>query len=361
FGCYGQDLYRTEKKRHPFGQLLWAGGSHEAVEQGKIVGECLIMARRLVNEPPNVVYPESFAETAVQVATEYGIDVEVWNEKKLADERCGSLLAVCQGSVRPARMVIWRWNGGPADQAPLAIVGKGVTFDSGGLSLKPSDSMRTMKYDMSGAANTLAAMTAIARLRLPVNVIGLAGLVENMPSGSAVKLGDVLTARSGKTIEVLNTDAEGRLVLADVLNVAVTMGASRIIDLATLTGACVVALGNDVGGLMANNDEWAKAVLAAAERTGELVWQLPMFPEYNDDVKSDIADIRNVGAGRWAGAIAGAKFLEHFVADVPWVHLDIAGPAYLESAKSWCDGGATGYFIRTLIELAREAARATAR
>jgi leucyl aminopeptidase len=190
-------------------------------------------------------------------------------------------------------------------------------------------------------------------LKLPVNVIGLAGLVENMPSGSAMKLGDVLTARNGRTIEVQNTDAEGRLVLADVLDVAVELGAAKIVDLATLTGACVVALGMDVAGLMTNDQAWADQVIAAARTCGEPLWQLPMFPEYREDIKSEVADIRNTGDGRWGGAIAAAKFLEEFVGGKPWAHLDIAGPAFLEKPKPWSDTGASGAFVRTLVEIAR--------
>jgi leucyl aminopeptidase len=235
----------------------------------------------------------------------------------------------------------------------LALVGKGVTFDSGGLSIKPTDGMLTMKCDMAGAATVLGAMQAIAKLNLPVNVIGLMGLVENMPGAAAMKLGDVLTARSGRTIEVHNTDAEGRLVLADVLDVAVERGASRIIDLATLTGACCVALGNDVAGLMTNDQPWCDQVAAAARTCGEPAWQLPMFPEYGEQIKSEVADIKNVGEGRWGGAITAAKFLEEFVDGKPWVHFDIAGPAFLDKSKPWLDGGATGCFVRTLVELAR--------
>jgi len=206
---------------------------------------------------------------------------------------------------------------------------------------------------MAGAATVLGAMNAIARLKLPVNVVGLVGLVENMVSGNSYKLGDVLTARSGKTIEVLNTDAEGRLVLADVLNVAVSRGASKIIDLATLTGACVVALGLDVAGLMTNDESWCDEVAQAAKTCGEQAWPLPMFPEFGEQIKSEIADIKNIGEGRWGGAITAAKFLEEFVDEKPWVHIDIAGPSFLEKPKPWLDGGGSGAFVRTLVEVAR--------
>jgi leucyl aminopeptidase len=351
-GCQGQDLYRTEKKRYPFGELFWAGASPNSLSTGRLLGESVNLARRLVNQPPQELYPETFAALAAEIAEESGLKIDWWDHDRLEREGCGALLAVAQGSVRPPRLVTLEHRGGARGDAPLAFVGKGVTFDSGGLSLKPNDSMKTMKCDMAGAATVLAALRAIANLKLPVNVIGLMGLVENMPSGSAMKLGDVLRARNGKTIEVMNTDAEGRLVLADVLDVACDHEPSRIVDLATLTGACVVALGNDVAGAMTNDQPWCNAVLSAARECGEPLWQLPMFDEYRDDIRSEVADIRNTGEGRWAGAIAGAKFLQEFVGDVPWVHLDIAGPAFLEKAKPWLDGGGTGVFVRTLVELA---------
>lgn len=352
-GCQGQDLYRAEKNRNPFESLVWLGAGEPAVRAGQILGESVNLARRLVDEPPQQIYPESFCSCAAEIAQQTGLEIEIWDEARLERERTGSLLAVARGSTRPPRLLILRHSGGTAGAAPLALVGKGVTFDSGGLSLKPNDSMKTMKCDMAGAAAVLGAMRAIALLKLPVNVIGLAGLVENMPSGSAMKLGDVLTARNGRTIEVQNTDAEGRLVLADVLDVALERGASRIVDLATLTGACVVALGTDVAGLMSNDQAWCDRVSAAARTAGEPLWQLPMFAEYRDGIKSEVADIRNTGEGRWGGAIAAAKFLEEFVGGRPWAHLDIAGPAFLEKPKPWSDSGASGAFVRTLVELAR--------
>ena len=263
----------------------------------------------------------------------------------------GSLMAVAQGSVRPPRVVVLKHNGGGDGAPALAIVGKGVTFDSGGLSLKSNEGMKTMKCDMAGAATMLGAMTAIAKLGLPVNVIGLAGLVENMPDGNSFKLGDVLTARNGKTIEVLNTDAEGRLVLADVLAYAVDLGAERLIDLATLTGACVVALGEEVTGTFSNCDDWSQAVGSAAKQAGELAWPMPMDDLFGDLIKSDVADIKNVGP-RWGGAITAAKFLENFVDSTPWVHLDIAGPSFASNNKPHREGGGTGCMVRTLVAAA---------
>jgi leucyl aminopeptidase len=353
-GCQGQDLYRAERKRHPFGEILFAGAMDGSLAAGRVLGESVNLARRLVNEPAQEIYPESFAKIAGEVARSDGMEIDVWDEKRLEQERCGSLLAVARGSNRPPRLVILRYRGAAADAPTLAIVGKGVTFDSGGLSLKTPEGMLTMKCDMAGAATMLAAMQAIARLKLPCNVVGLAGLVENMTGPGAYKLGDVLHTRAGKTIEVHNTDAEGRLVLADVLNVAVGIGAAKIIDLATLTGACVVALGQDVAGVMSNDQAWCDTVMAAADRCGEPCWQLPMFPEYDEQIKSEVADIKNVGDGRWGGAITAAKLLEQFVEKKPWVHLDIAGPAFVEKPKPWTDGGASGAFVRTLVEIARE-------
>ncbi len=353
-GCQGQDLYRTERKLFPFEQLYVPVGTEADLATGLILGESINLARRWIDQPPNVIYPASFAEMAADMCREVGIECEVWDQERLEFERCGALLAVAQGSARPPRLLLMRYRGGPSDQRPLALIGKGVTFDSGGLSVKPTENMKTMKCDMAGAATVVAALMAIARLQLPVNVLGLAGLVENLISGTSYKLGDVLTARNGKTIEVLNTDAEGRLVLADLLDVALQHGAEALVDVATLTGACIVALGHHVAGLMGNHEGWSARVAQTARRCGEPVWPLPMYGEFAEALRSNVADLKNVGEGRSAGAIVAAKFLEEFVGGRPWVHLDIAGPAFLESAKPWCDGGATGAFVRTLVELARQ-------
>jgi len=354
-GCQGQDLYRAEKTRHPFSKLLWSGGEQSALTTGEILGQSVNLTRRLVNEPPDVMYPESFAAEAVEVAGQCGLKIEVWDQARLEHEGCGSLLAVAKGSSREPRLVMLRYNGAAAAAPMLAIVGKGVTFDSGGLSLKTPDGMLTMKCDMAGAATMLGALRAIALLKLPVNVIGLAGLVENMTGPAAMKLGDVLKARNGRTIEVHNTDAEGRLVLADVLSVAVDQKAAQIVDLATLTGACVVALGTEVAGLMTNDQAWCDSVATAARECGEPVWQLPMYPDvYDDMIKSEVADIKNVGEGRWGGAISAAKFLEQFVDGIPWTHMDIAGPAFRDKPKPWSDAGASGQYVRTLVNLARQ-------
>ena len=356
-GSVGQDLFRTERGRHPFASLQIAAADivadlTTAIERGRILGQAINLTRDLVNRPPQEITPLGFAKRAEAAAAECGLQFELLEQSRLEQERMRSMLAVAQGSPQPPCMVVVEHNGGGANAPRLALVGKGVTFDSGGLSLKPTDGMLTMKCDMAGAATVLGAMTAIARLNLPVNVVGYMGLVENMPGGSAFKLGDILTARNGVTIEVLNTDAEGRLVLADVLSYAVDAGVDRIVDLATLTGACVVALGEDVSGAFTNDQPWCDTVLAAAKATGEDVWQLPMWDLYEDLIKGDVGDIKNTG-GRWGGAITAARFLQHFVGNKPWVHLDIAGPAFASSNKPHREAGATGHMVKTLVELAR--------
>lgn len=353
-GCQGQDILKKERSLHPFQEVIWHGASDEDIKLGRGFGESINLTRRMVNLPANEVFPESFAEQCQSSGKSAGFSVEVWDESKLADEKCGALLAVAQGSARPPRLVIMRYNGGKEGEAPIAFVGKGVTFDSGGLSLKPSAGMLDMKCDMAGAATVLGAMNAIATLGLPVNVVGLCGLAENMVSSNCYRLGDVLVARNGKTIEVHNTDAEGRLVLADTLNVAEELKPRAIIDLATLTGACVVALGNDISGLMTNDQKLCDQVKASAEDCGELVWQLPMFELFDEQIKSQVADIKNVGDGRWGGAITAAKFLQEFVEDTPWVHIDIAGPSFAAKPKKWIDGGASGCMVQTLVEMAKQ-------
>ncbi len=362
-GCYGQGLYKAEADRFEFSGvtlLVDAAQLPEAergVATGRILGEATNLTRELVNRHPGELYPETFADRAQLEADRCGIACEIMDEPRIQSERMGSLLGVSRGSVRAPRVVLMRYEGAGAGQPWLCLVGKGVTFDSGGLSLKPSDSMKTMKCDMAGAATALGAITAIARLGLKVNVLMAAGLVENMPSGSAFMLGEILTARNGTTIEIMNTDAEGRLVLADILSYVVDQGVDRIIDLATLTGACVVALGEEVTGVFTNQQDWCNALMSAASEVGEDAWQLPMFESFADQLKCDTADVKNIGT-RWGGAITAAKFLEKFVGGKPWVHLDIAGPAFAESCKSHRDGGATGAMVRTLVQVARDFSQA---
>jgi len=354
-GMVGQDLYKAERKRTRFGTTVWIGASPEAVERGSIIADGVNLARRLVNMSPDDMYPQTFAEEAAAVAGRTGLEIEIWDEGQLARERCHAILAVGRGSHRPPRLVVLRHRGraGGDDVPDLALVGKGVTFDSGGLSLKPSESMLTMKCDMAGAAAVLGAAATVAALKLPVHLVAAVGLAENMTGPAAYKLGDVITARSGTTIEVHNTDAEGRIVLADVLDVVKGLGPRRIIDAATLTGACMVALGYDVAGLFTNDQPLCDALAAAARSVGEPVWQLPMYAEYDDQIKSEVADIKNVGEGRWGGAITAAKFLERFVGGIPWTHVDIAGPAFAEKPRPWIDGGGTGSMVRAFVEFAR--------
>jgi leucyl aminopeptidase len=352
-GSVGQDILRAEKNLKPAEELVFLTAHADAVARGEAIGQSMLLARELVNMPPNVINPITFTARALAECQAHGIEIEVWDELRLRKERCDSLLGVASGSQVPPRLLIMRYAG-HRQTPPIALVGKGVTFDSGGLSIKPTEGMLTMKCDMAGAATVLATLCAAAKLRLKQPVIGLVGLVENMISGTAFKLGDVLTARSGTTIEVHNTDAEGRLVLADVLNVALEHKPECIIDLATLTGACVVALGVDIAGLMTNNEPLQQAFREAAERAGELVWPLPMHRFFGEQINGQVADIKNVGDGRWGGAITAAKFLERFVDGTPWLHIDIAGPAFADKPKSHQDAGATGAMTRSLVEFLSE-------
>ena len=351
FALEAQSIYRTKPTVHVPKTIKISGASDQAITQGGVLGESINLTRRLINEPAAMIYPQSLADRAETMAGQVGLECEIWDEERLESENCNAILAVGAGSERPPRLLILKHNGGPSGEAPIALVGKGVTFDSGGLSIKPSDGMVDMKCDMGGAATVIGAMHGIAKLGLKKNVIGLCGMAENMVSGNSYKLGDVIRTRSGKTIEILNTDAEGRVVLSDTLDVAIGHKPSMMVDLATLTGACMVALGNEVAGLMTNSQPTCEKVVSAADAEGEPVWQLPMFDLYNDKVKSKVADIKNIGEGRWGGAITAAKFLENFVGDTPWVHIDIAGPAFADSPKPHRDAGATGVMVRTLIRM----------
>ncbi len=320
-----------------------------AVARGTVEADGVTFARELVNLPPSEMFPESFAARAG--ACGKAVTCEIWDEARLITERMGAVLGVARGSVRPPRFVVLRYmNGGMSPT--LALVGKGVTFDSGGLSLKTNDQMADMKSDMAGGAAVLAAMKALAELKPEVNVVGYIPLVENMPGGRAMKLGDVLVARNGKTIEVLNTDAEGRLILADALAFAAEGKPGHIVDLATLTGACMVGLGTQIAGLMGNHPEWTERVRVAVARAGERAWPLPLDADFEDMIQSKVADLKNSPGVRYGGAIAAGKFLEQFVDGVPWVHLDIAGPAWADHDSPARDAGGTGAFVHTLIELA---------
>jgi leucyl aminopeptidase len=286
-----------------------------------------------------------------------GLKVTVWDKSRIEAERFGGLIGVAAGSEEPPTFVILEHLQG-GDAPTLALVGKGVTFDSGGLSLKPSASMEDMKSDMTGSAVVLSTLTAIARLGLKANVVGYMAITENMVNGRAMRLGDVLTMRNGKTVEVLNTDAEGRLILADALSYAAEQKPAAILDLATLTGACLVALGTKIAGLFSNDDPFAEKVASASKATGERIWRLPLDDDFFDLIKSSVADIKNIG-GKWGGSITAAKFLQQFVNGVPWVHLDIAGPSWADSESGTRDSGGTGCFVRTLVRLIEDSTTET--
>jgi leucyl aminopeptidase len=349
-GCQGPGIRKSTPTRFAPERLVLIGCDSAAMPRARAEAESLWFARELVNAPPCDLYPETFATAAAESGRAHGFEVEIWDDSRMAAERMGSLLGVAQGSQRAPRLAILRYTGNPGGPT-LGLVGKGVTFDSGGLSLKTSEGMMDMKCDMAGAAAVLAGVQAVAALKMKVNVLGVLALVENMPSGIALKLGDVLTARNGKTIEVLNTDAEGRLILADALCYA-SEQTDRLVDFATLTGACLVALGTETAGLMTNDDDWGDRILAAVRAAGERAWKLPMDASYDALIKSKVADMRNTGGGRWAGAIAGAKLLEQFVGSAKWVHLDIAGPAWADSDSPALDAGGTGCMVRAIVEMA---------
>ena len=306
------------------------------------------LTRLVVSEPPNVIYPESMAKLAKDL-TKIGLKVEILGEKEMSKLGFGALLGVGQGSARESQLVVMQWNGGEKNQAPVAIVGKGVTFDTGGINIKPSNGMEDMKYDMAGSGVVLGLMKSLALRKAKVNVVGVMALAENMPSGSAQRPSDVVTSLSGQTIEVLNTDAEGRLVLADALWYTQDKYKPQyMIDLATLTGAITVALGFEYAGLFGNDDKLCEMLTSAGTKVGEPLWRLPMGKNYDKDVDSDVADVKNVGSGRGAGSITAAQFLERFVNKTPWAHLDIAGMAWDKKEKPLTGKGATGYGVRLL-------------
>lgn len=325
----------------------------EAVRRGRIVAEATNAARDLVNEPGNTLTPTEMGRRAKEIARRSRIHCLVLGVSRLRRLGARALLGVAQGSHEPPRFIILEYRAGRRGGPHLGLIGKGITFDSGGISIKPAENMEAMKGDMAGAAAVIAATSAIALLNLPIHVTTVVPATENLPSGTALKPGDVLRAMSGKTIEVINTDAEGRLVLADALHYARTRKISHLVDVATLTGACVVALGTLNSGAFTNNQAWLDKVLAAGRAAGEKIWPLPMDPEYDDLIKSDVAEIKNTG-GRKAGAITGAKFLQRFVGDTPWVHLDIAGTFETDKEKGYQTKGATGVMVRTLVNLAAE-------
>ncbi|MBA2363858.1 MAG: leucyl aminopeptidase [Chloroflexia bacterium] len=326
-----------------------------AAEKARILGEAANLARSLANEPGNVLTPTTFAERARAVAEAHSLEYDVLDESQMQDLGYGGLLGTSRGSAEPAKLVTLRYTGGTGE-ATIGLVGKGITFDSGGISIKPAAQMHRMKGDMSGAAAVLGTMRAIGELRPKVNVVGVLCLSENLPGPTAMKPGDILTAGNGKTIEILNTDAEGRLVLADGLVHALSQGATHLVDVATLTGACVVALGSVTTGVFGSHQPWTDVVLNAARHTGEPMWQMPLGAEYRRQMDSDIADIANAG-NREAGAITAATFLQEFAGGVPWVHLDIAGTARNEKDLPHIAKGPTGVAVATLTQVVENVGR----
>jgi len=363
-GLYTFRRYITKKDKETgeIKSLLIVGSEKEkpalekAVNKSTIIAEASNWARDIVNEPANNMTPSQMADAARKLADTYGLSIEVLEKERMTKLGMGGLLGVSQGSQQPPKFIILGYKGKPTTDIDLVLAGKGITFDSGGISIKPSEGMADMKGDMAGGASVMATLMAVARLKPKINVTALVPATENLPSGTAMKPGDIIKAMNGETIEVLNTDAEGRLILADALSYAVKLKAKAIIDAATLTGACMVALGKICTGVFSNNQELADKVLAAGKEAGELSWQLPMFEEYREQLKSDIADIKNIG-NRYGGAITAAKFLADFVGDTPWVHLDIAGPADSDKEKGYLVKGATGIPVRTFINLVLDMAK----
>jgi leucyl aminopeptidase len=359
-------VFRTDElksKREPDGAGantvgLLVKASNPGVERGLRYGGAIAngmeLTKRLGNLPPNICTPSFLADEARKMAKKWNLDIEVLETKQLEALKMGSFLSVAKGSSQPPRLIVLKYRGA-AKSAPIVLVGKGITFDTGGISIKPADGMERMKDDMAGGATVIAALRAIALEQLPLRVIAVVPATENMPGGSAIKPGDVLHSAAGLTVEVNNTDAEGRLIVGDGLWYAKELGATHLIDVATLTGACVVALGKVTTGLF-GTDGWVEIVHAAAERAGEKVWPMPLFEEYRESLKSEIADMLN-SPGRAAGAITAAMFLKEFADKTPWAHLDIAGTAWAEDARAWSPKGATGVMIRTLVEVARTAGK----
>ncbi len=360
--AYRFSAFKSKREEHELQEVrLYPGGDVDAAAQGVAVGrirsDAACLVRDLVNEPPAVKRPPKFAQRVTEWLRDTPVEVSILDEEALDEGGYGGILAVGKGSDAPPRLVELTYEPRGADRH-VALVGKGITFDSGGLSLKTSSGMMTMKMDMGGAAAVLATVKAAAELELPVRLTGILALAENMPSATAQRPGDVYTARNGTTVEVLNTDAEGRLVLSDALAHASERKPDVIVDLATLTGAVVVALGNRIGGLMTSDDELAAQLLTASRRTGERLWRLPLPEDYKEDLKSEVADLKNIGQQGVAGTVVAALFLQEFVADaIPWAHIDIAGIAWSDKAFGYVRKGGTGAPVRTLLTwLAQEEA-----
>ena len=361
-GAFRDTRFKSEDGGSPpLGTVdLFCGGNAEAttraaVERGVLLGGCANLARELSNEPGNLFTPRVFADRAIELVTGPHTTVEVLDEQAIASQGMGLLLGVAQGSVEPPRVIVMRYEPEDPGAGPvLGLVGKGVTFDAGGISIKPAAGMERMKRDMAGGAAVVCAMRAIGRLAPAVRVIGVVPATENMPGGRAMRPGDVLTAANGKRVEIVNTDAEGRLILGDALTLAQRLGATHLVDIATLTGACVVALGHHVSGLLGTPPAWVESVRQVADRAGERVWPLPVFEEYAEQLQSETADLKNIG-GRPGGAITAGMFLKAFSGGLPWAHLDIAGTAWYEAAQPHHTAGATSVGVRTLAALPFEA------
>jgi leucyl aminopeptidase len=361
--AYAFDRYKTKRKEEdkpPEKRSVTvavgdAGGVRKAYEAREAIAGGVLMARDLVNEPANVLYPEEFARRAT-VLKKAGVAVEVLDIKAMKKLGMNALLGVGQGSVRESRVVVMRWNGGKKSEAPVAFIGKGVCFDTGGISIKPAAGMEDMKGDMAGAACVVGLMQALAARKAKVNAVGLIGIVENMPDGNAQRPGDIVKSMSGQTIEIINTDAEGRLVLADVIWYAAQRFKPKfMIDLATLTGAIIVALGQEFAGMFCNNDELAERLTKAGETTGEKVWRMPLAPEYDKMIDSRFADVKNTGGSRWAGAITAAQFIKRFVDDkIPWAHLDIAGTGFDSRQNDINRSWGSGWGVRLLDRLVKD-------
>jgi len=320
----------------------------EGCRKGRIIAEAANLARDMANEPPNYMTPTQLAETARKVAESHGLEIEVLEREQMQEMGMGALLGVAQGSQQPPKFIILRYRGGTSKQADVTILGKGITFDSGGISIKPSEGMGDMKADMAGGASVIGAMSAIAQLKPRINATAIVPATENLPGGRAFRPGDILTALDGKTIEIITTDAEGRLILADAIGYAKKQGTRLMVDVATLTGAMRIALGDICTGAFTNNQELVDKVIAAGARAGELIWQMPMYEQYKEQNKSTVADIKNAG-NRLAGAITAAQFLAEFAGDTPWVHLDIAGTSMSDKEHNYLTKGATGVPVRTLV------------
>jgi leucyl aminopeptidase len=348
------DRYKTDPKKSEKHVDLFAvlGGSQAGVDRGRIIAEAQNFSRDIANEPANVLTPTILADQAKKMASEFGLECEILDQDRMRQLGMGALLGVAQGSAEPPALIVLRYKPAkaPTSKDHLGLIGKGVTFDTGGISIKPSDGMEKMRYDMAGGAAVIGAMRAIAQLKPSIPVTALVPTVENMPGSKAQRPGDIVKSLSGKTIEVLNTDAEGRVVLGDALVYARERGATTIIDFATLTGACVVALGGIAAGLLGNDEALQEKIRSAGERTGDRVWPLPLWQEYKDKIKSDVADIKNTG-GRYGGAITAAAFLAKYVGEVPWAHLDIAGTAWTTEELPYLTKGATGFGVRLVVDL----------